>query len=158
VVISLGRHAGAPAVHGAEADQPAPHARRRGVLLCVFTSLLYVVQEKFDLARWRSEIVFRVYLTIGFVALLGLIALAATSTDGMIRAARRRALEPVAQACLPVAFLGIIQFLMQTKLDISESVMVGGFLIWLLGYRLMQRYAGVSATCGRSRSRCWPRR
>ena len=31
---------------------------------------------------------------------------------------------------------------MQTKLDISESVMVGGFLFWLLGYRLMHRYIG----------------
>ena len=29
---------------------------------------------------------------------------------------------------------------MQTKLDISESVMVAGFLFWLLGYRLMHRY------------------
>ncbi len=46
---------------------------------------LYVVQEKYDLAKVVSEIVFRIYLTIGFVALIGLIALAATSTDGMIR-------------------------------------------------------------------------
>ena len=39
-----------------------------------------------------------------------------------------------------IAILGIIHFLMQTKLDISESVMVAGFLFWLLGYRLMHRY------------------
>src|SRR6476659_9162953 len=45
---------------------------------------LYFVQEKFDLAKIASEIVLRIYLTIGFVALIGLIALAATSTDGMI--------------------------------------------------------------------------
>jgi hypothetical protein len=32
--------------------------------------------------------------------------------------------------------------MMQTKLDISESVMAAGFLFWLLGYRLMHRYAG----------------
>ena len=41
-----------------------------------------------------------------------------------------------------IAILGIIHFLMQTKLDISESVMVAGFLIWLLGYRLMHRFVG----------------
>ena len=41
-----------------------------------------------------------------------------------------------------IAILGVIHFLMQTKLDISESVMVAGFLFWLLGYRLIHRYAG----------------
>src|SRR5689334_8992322 len=46
---------------------------------------LYVVQEKYDLAKVAGEIVFRIYLTIGFVALIGLIALASTSTDAMIR-------------------------------------------------------------------------
>jgi sulfoxide reductase heme-binding subunit YedZ len=102
---------------------------------------LYVVQEKYDLAKVVSEIAFRIYLTIGFVALIGLIALAATSTDGMIRrlGARWNTLHKIVYA---IAILGIIHFLMQTKLDISESVMVAGFLFWLLGYRLIHRYAG----------------
>ena len=46
---------------------------------------LYIVDQKFDLVRVASEIVLRFYLTIGFVALLGLAALGATSTDAMIR-------------------------------------------------------------------------
>jgi len=102
---------------------------------------LYVVQEKYDLAKVVSEIAFRIYLTIGFVALTGLIALAATSTDGMIRrlGARWNTLHKIVYA---IAILGVIHFLMQTKLDISESVMVAGFLFWLLGYRLIHRYAG----------------
>jgi sulfoxide reductase heme-binding subunit YedZ len=102
---------------------------------------LYVVQEKYDLAKVVSEIAFRIYLTIGFVALIGLIALAATSTDGMIRrlGARWNTLHKIVYA---IAILGIIHFLMQTKLDITESVMVAGFLFWLLGYRLIHRYAG----------------
>lgn len=102
---------------------------------------LYVVQEKYDLAKVISEIAFRIYLTIGFVALIGLIALAVTSTDGMIRrlGARWNTLHKIVYA---IAILGIIHFLMQTKLDISESVMVAGFLFWLLGYRLIHRYAG----------------
>jgi len=102
---------------------------------------LYVVQEKYDLAKVVSEIAFRIYLTIGFVALTGLIALAATSTDAMIRrlGARWNTLHKIVYA---IAILGVIHFLMQTKLDISESVMVAGFLFWLLGYRLIHRYAG----------------
>jgi sulfoxide reductase heme-binding subunit YedZ len=102
---------------------------------------LYFVQEKFDLAKIASEIALRIYLTIGFVALLGLIALAATSTDAMIRRLGPR-WNTLHKIIYPIAILGIIHFMMQTKVDITEAVMVGGFLIWLLGYRLMHRYVG----------------
>ena len=46
---------------------------------------LYIVDQKYDLLHVASEIVLRFYLTIGFVTLLGLGALAATSTDAMIK-------------------------------------------------------------------------
>src|SRR4051812_25585449 len=118
--------------------------RTLGVAAFCYAALhltLYVVQEKYDLVKVASEIVFRIYLTIGFVALLGLIALAATSTDAMIRrlGPRWNTLHTVIYG---IAILGIIHFMMQTKLDITEAVMVGGFLIWLLGYRLMHRFIG----------------
>lgn len=102
---------------------------------------LYFVQEKFVLTKIASEIVLRIYLTIGFVALLGLIALAATSTDAMIRRLGPR-WNTLHKVIYPIAILGIIHFMMQTKVDITEAVMVGGFLIWLLGYRLMHHYVG----------------
>ena len=89
-----------------------------------------------------SEIVLRIYLTIGFVALIGLIALAATSTDGMIKRLGGARWNKLHKLVYPIAILGGIHFLMQTKLDISESVMVVGFLFWLLGYRLWHRYVG----------------
>jgi sulfoxide reductase heme-binding subunit YedZ len=118
--------------------------RTLGVAAFCYAALhlvLYVVQEKYDLAKVASEIVFRIYLTIGFVALIGLIALAATSTDAMIRrlGARWNTLHKTIYA---IAILGIVHFMMQTKVDITEAVMAGGFLIWLLGFRLIQRYAG----------------
>ena len=47
--------------------------------------LLNVADQIFDLWKVASEIVLRLYLTIGFIALLGLTALAVTSTDGMVR-------------------------------------------------------------------------
>ena len=47
--------------------------------------LLYIVQSKFDLVFVVTEIVLRFYLTIGFVALIGLSLLAATSFDSAIR-------------------------------------------------------------------------
>jgi methionine sulfoxide reductase heme-binding subunit len=119
--------------------------RTLGVTAFCYAALhlsLYFAEQKFDFAKIASEIALRIYLTIGFAALLGLIALAATSTDGMIRrlgAARWNRLHNIVYA---VALLGIIHFMMQTKLDITDSVMVAGFLFWLLGYRLMHRYIG----------------
>ena len=103
---------------------------------------LYVVQEKYDLVKVVSEIALRIYLTIGFVALVGLIALAATSTDGMIKRLGGARWNRLHKAVYAIAVLGIIHFLMQTKLDISDSVMVAGFVFWLFGYRLIHRYAG----------------
>ena len=103
---------------------------------------LYFVQEKYDLVKIASEIALRIYLTIGFVALIGLTALAATSTDGMIKRLGGARWNRLHKLIYPIAVLGIIHFMMQTKVDITESVMVGGFLIWLLGYRLMHRYIG----------------
>jgi len=45
---------------------------------------LYVLDQHFDLFKVASEIVLRIYLTIGALALGGLIALASTSTDAAI--------------------------------------------------------------------------
>jgi sulfoxide reductase heme-binding subunit YedZ len=119
--------------------------RTLGVTAFCYAALhlaLYFVQEKFDLAKIASEIAFRVYLTIGFVALIGLIALAITSTDRMIKRLGGARWNTLHRLVYAIAVLGIIHFMMQTKVDITESVMVAGFLLWLLGYRLMHRFSG----------------
>ena len=59
----------------------AADGRRRRLRLRDGHLLLYTASEAFDLAKVASEIVLRIYLTIGFAAVLGLSALAATSTD-----------------------------------------------------------------------------
>ena len=58
-------------------------------------------RRSIDLVKVASEIVLRIYLTIGFVALIGLIALAATSTDGMIKRLGGARWNSAAQAGLP---------------------------------------------------------
>ena len=107
-----------------------------------FHFTLYITDQKFDLWKVTTEIALRFYLTIGFVALVGLIALAATSTDGMIRRLGAQRWNTLHKIIYVIAILGIIHFLLQTKLDISESIMAAGFLVWLLGYRLLHRYVG----------------
>lgn len=101
---------------------------------------LYVIDQKFDLRMVASEIVLRFYLTIGFLGLIGLIALAITSTDAMIRRLGHNwgRLHRLAYA---IGVIAVVHFALQKKLDIYEPLLMTGFLFWLLGFRLIQRYA-----------------
>ena len=115
--------------------------RTLGVAACCYAVLhflLYVIDQKYNLATVATEIAFRVYLLIGFAALIGLIALGVTSTDAAIRrlGPRWNTLHRVAYV---IGVLAILHFMMQKKLDIYEPTLMAGCLLWLLGYRLWRR-------------------
>ncbi|MBK5958964.1 hypothetical protein CCR97_12195 [Rhodoplanes elegans] len=119
--------------------------RTIGVAAFAYAALhltLYCFDQKLDAVKIASEIALRVYLTIGFVAFLGLTALAITSTDGMVRRLGGPRWAALHRLAYPIAMLAILHFLMQTKLDITESIMMAGFLAWLLLYRVAYRTAG----------------
>ncbi|HEY6254916.1 MAG TPA: protein-methionine-sulfoxide reductase heme-binding subunit MsrQ [Xanthobacteraceae bacterium] len=98
---------------------------------------LYAVDQMFDLAHVASEIALRIYLTIGFTAWLGLATLAATSTDGMVRALGGPRWQRLHQLVYLIGILGIVHFFEQTKLDVSVPTLVAGLFTWLMGYRLI---------------------
>jgi sulfoxide reductase heme-binding subunit YedZ len=101
--------------------------------------VLYAVDLDLDLRRVASEIVLRLYLTIGAVALLGLAALAATSWDGAVRrlgAARWNALHRWVHA---FALLSVVHFLLRSPTDTFEPMLLAGLLVWLSGWRLLRR-------------------
>ena len=100
---------------------------------------LVIANEKFDIAKVATEIVLRVYLTIGFTALLGLTALAVTSTDGMVRRLGGRRWQKLHQLIYVIVLLALIHFFQQTKLDEWVPTFFAGLVGWLLGYRLMVR-------------------
>jgi sulfoxide reductase heme-binding subunit YedZ len=64
--------------------------------------------------------------------------LAATSTDGMIRRMGAR-WNTLHNTIYFIATLAAIHFLLQTKNDVSQPILMAGFLMWLLGYRIMQK-------------------
>ncbi len=98
---------------------------------------LYIASEAFDLEKVASEIVLRVYLTIGFTALLGLAALAATSTDGMVRRLGGKRWQRLHRIVYAIGVLAVIHFSFQAKLDKWEPTVMAGLLFWLFGYRLL---------------------
>lgn len=100
---------------------------------------LYVFDQKFDLWRVGSEIVLRFYLTIGFVALLALIALGATSTDGMIRRMGVQGWNRLHWLVYPLAVLGYWHGALQSKINASEHIVMAGLFIALIGVRLMKK-------------------
>ncbi len=104
---------------------------------------LYTADQMFDLAKVVSEIVQRIYLTIGFAAVIGLSALAATSTDGMIRRLGGRNWQRLHRLVYLIALLAVVHYCMQSKLDLWEPSIMAGIYGWLMGYRLLARYLAV---------------
>lgn len=107
--------------------------------------LLYVADEKFNLVKVVSEIVSRIYLTIGFLALLGLTALAVTSNDTMVKRLGGLRWRRLHQITYAIALLALVHFFQQTKADITVPTLYAGLFAWLMGYRLLARWRGEEA-------------
>jgi sulfoxide reductase heme-binding subunit YedZ len=98
---------------------------------------LYTADQMFDLVKVASEIVQRVYLIIGFTALLGLAALAATSTDAMVRRLGALRWQRLHYAVYGIGVLALIHYFQQTKADVSVPTFTAGVFGWLMGYRIV---------------------
>jgi len=102
----------------------------------------YVVQQNFDLAKVASEIALRFYLAIGFSVLLILAALAATSTDAMIRRLGAKRWNALHRMVYAGAALALVHYFIQAKLVVTEPTVFAGLFLWLMGYRAVAWRAG----------------
>ena len=101
----------------------------RGLYFSPFSEVLPLVIE---------DIVDRTFITLGFAALLILILMAITSTNGM----RRRlgqAWQKLHYGAYAAGILGVWHYWWQVKLDASEPAIYAGILAVLLGYRVWHR-------------------
>ena len=131
---------------------PLIHIRRRigvaAALYAVAHLLIYVLDQKWNLVVVATEIVKRFYLTIGFVALLALVALAVTSTDGWQKRLKRN-WKRLHWLIYPAAFIAIIHFFIQSKVKIGEPAFTAGLFVWLMLWRalpigLQKSYRGLA--------------
>ena len=97
---------------------------------------LFLADQEFDLVAAASEIVDRLYLTLGFVVLLGLIALGATSTDAAVRRMGRW-WKRLHRLAYPLGAAGLLHYFIQSKANVSEPVYVAGLFAWLMFWRLL---------------------
>ncbi len=114
---------------------------------------LYTADQMFDLTKVASEIIHRIYLIIGFTALMGLAALAATSTDAMVRRLGARGWQRLHSLVYIIGVLALIHYFQQTKADVSVPTFTAGLFTWLIGYRIMTKRWPGGANSRRSRSR-----
>jgi len=110
---------------------------------------LYTADLKFNWAQIFWEAFTRFYLIIGLIAVLGLLAMAATSTDAAVRR-----LGPgwkrLHRLAYPVALLTTVHYLLQVKSGIDAPALAVGVLGWLLAWRVLgeRRARGVPTLLG----------
>jgi methionine sulfoxide reductase heme-binding subunit len=96
----------------------------------------YIIHSKYDLAFVANEIVSRVYLTIGFVALVGFGLLAGTSFDAAVRRLGPK-WKQLHRLAYPLTALGLLHYFIQTKIDVTPATLLAGLFLLLMIYRVM---------------------
>lgn len=90
-----------------------------------------------DVVATLREIIDRVYLWFGFGALVLLIPLAATSTDGMVSRLGPKRWKLVHRLAYPAIIGGSIHYILQAKSDLRQPIAFAGALGAMLLYRIV---------------------
>lgn len=115
------------------------YRRMLGLFAFFYASLHFVtyiwLDQFFDAAAIVKDIIKRPFITVGFLAFVLLIPLAATSTHAMIRRLGRRWRQLHCMVYV-IASLGVIHYLWLVKKDMTEPLIYGTVLMILLLVRL----------------------
>src|SRR5512144_1644839 len=92
---------------------------------------------------WRhiwADIVKRPFITLGMLAFLTLLPLAATSTAGMVKRLGAKRWKRLHMLVYPAAALAVFRYFMMVKADVREPLIYAAVLAVLLGWRAMARW------------------
>jgi sulfoxide reductase heme-binding subunit YedZ len=131
-----------PARQWLRAPQLLRLRRMLGLFAFTYAALhftVYLVLDlELDLARLGADLAKRPYILIGSLALLGLLPLAVTSTQSMMRRLGRH-WQRLHRLVYAVALLALWHFWWQTRADFREPMLYALGLAVLLGWRLWRR-------------------
>jgi len=117
--------------------------RMTGLFALFYISLHFLnyllLDQGLDWSFIVEDVIERPFITLGVIALLGLIPLGVTSTNGWRRRLGRN-WNKLHRLVYPIAILGCWHFWWQVKQDIIEPAIYTGILIALLSIRLYVRY------------------
>ena len=119
--------------------------RRMLGVFCFFYILLHfltwlVIDNFFDIQRMIEDIVERYYILFGSAAFAMLIPLAATSTNRMVKWLGAKRWLKLHKLVYLIGILGVVHFYLQVKADITQPVIYGAILAFLLGFRVYKIY------------------
>jgi len=103
------------------------------VLLHFLTWL--ILDQGMDWPGVLVDVTRRPFITIGFIALLLLIPLAVTSTNGMMRRLGKR-WKTLHRLVYPITLLGVWHYWWQVKADIREPLLYLSIVVVLLAWRV----------------------
>jgi len=103
---------------------------------------LYALDQQFDWVQVARETVLRIYLAVGALALVGLAVLAATSSDRAVARLGSMRWNLLHRAIYVLAALSAVHFLLRSRTDTFEPMLMFGLLAWLMGYRLLHKRTG----------------
>ena len=117
--------------------------RMTGLFALFYISLHFLnyllLDQGLDWSFIVEDVIERPFITLGVIALLGLIPLGVTSTNGWRRRLGRN-WNKLHRLVYPIAILGCWHFWWQVKQDIAEPAIYAAILIALLSIRLYGKY------------------
>ncbi len=118
-----------------------------------FTCFLWF-DHFFDVAEMLKDVVKRPFITVGFIAFVLLVPLAATSTNAMIRKLGGKRWQQLHRLIYVIAALGILHFwwMKAGKNDFQEPIIFGVIVAVLLGLRVYWSVAQKNKALGEART------
>lgn len=115
--------------------------RRRIGLAAFFYAALHMIaylwlDQNWDLGLLWEDMVMRTYIMLGMAALVLMIPLAVTSTNGMIRRLGRKTWDRLHWLIYPFAILAVAHNLLMVKIIYGDPLMHAVILTLLLGWRV----------------------
>ncbi len=111
---------------------------------CHFTTFVWF-DHFFDVAAIWKDVLKRPFVTVGFAALLLLVPLAITSTNGMMRRLGARRWQALHRSVHLIAILGVLHYWWLVKRDLTQPALYALVVVTLLGVRLYWRHLGRKA-------------
>ncbi len=134
--------------------------RRATGLAALFYTLLHIalwcVDENYVWATIFWEMMLRMFLTVGLVSTLILVALGVTSNDWGIRTLGSKGWNRLHAFTYAATALGVLHYFMESRLDVTEAVLLAGLFALAMAFRAVRKYltpqflplACAAAICG----------
>lgn len=107
--------------------------------VCLHLTTYLAIDQGFDLPSIVGDILKRPYITIGMLAFVLLIPLAATSTAAMVRRLGAKRWTMLHRLVYPVGVLAVIHYYLLVKVDVTWPIIYGTILAIGFAWRLREK-------------------